>query len=907
MDLKALESAYDQAMSLSGEQREAFLAALKDTNPAIADEVTRLVNNTEVDDAILKAPIADSAGKLSDETEDPWLGRELGAYRIQERIAVGGMGAVFLAERADQQFEQRVAIKITAAQLVTDDAIERFKVERQLLASLQHPYIAQLLDGGTTQEGLPYLVMEYVDGMPIDRHCDAQSLSIRDRLALFSKAAQAVDYAHRNLVVHRDIKPSNILVTEDGTPKLLDFGIAKLLEPSSPYARGDRTQHGRRVLTVEYASPEQVRAERVTTATDVYSLGVLLYQLLTGRSPYNFSDDSVKSVEDQILDTLPDKPSRRVTTAIDSADQISRTRATTSHRLRRRLAGDLDNIVMMALRKEPDRRYRSAGAMVDDIDRYLKQRPVEARVDSWHYRTRKFLRRNALATGFAAAVFLFAVVFAITTAQQNQRILAERDTANQVADFLIDTLEAAAPEDVQGETVTAEQVLDNSRNRIVEELGDQPIVQARLMQVMGSSYVSLGLFEPAIELYEGALALGQQGHLSDLNVAQVATRLGDARSTMGQFDAAGEAFALAQGIYERTGELELPAYAQHLVLYGYYQHNSGEWSEGLGKLIQSTEISKNFESDPDGVYTDTLHNIGTLYLLEGNPEQAQRYLSMALETGHPKWAEGRKERAITAGLLARVLNLRGRAAEARPHIEQTIRILENVYGAEHYYLAPANGDYAFTLAALGEFDAAESALNKALNINIAHYGAEHYNVAVTLSSLARVKAQRGDFDTALNFAEESLRIKRISRDANHPGMVPTHLRIGVIARSTGDYQKSIDHLSSALRIDVTSRGEQHLRVAEILIERARTHAAMGSVLDTRTDTDRALPIMQATGGPERYVQALLDTADLFIDLNECEVAENYFREAQGQPAESVAAHNDALEAMSERTQACLMS
>ncbi|MEM7432238.1 MAG: serine/threonine-protein kinase [Pseudomonadota bacterium] len=879
MDLKELEAAFKHALTLQGKAREDYLDELARENPKFAAEVRKLVNDTGFDDSILRDPIADSATKLSETTKDPWLGRELGAYRIVDRIAAGGMGAVFLAERADEQFEQQVAIKITASQLLSEDAVERFKTERQLLASLQHPYIAQLLDGGTTEEGLPYLVMEYVAGEPIDQHCDSHSLTVRERLALFSKAAQAVDYAHRNLVVHRDIKPSNILVTEDGTPKLLDFGIAKLLEPSTLRVQDNKTQIGRRMLTVEYASPEQVRAERVTTATDVYSLGVLLYQLLTGRSPYDFSDDSMKSVESQILDTLPDKPSNRVTGAFETADAIGRTRSTTLSQLRRRLAGDLDNIVMMALRKEPERRYRSAGAMVEDIDRFLGHRPVEAQTDSWHYRTRKFLRRNALATSFVAAAFVFANIFAFTTAQQNERISAERDAANLVADFLIDTFEAARPEEFQGETVTAEQVLNNASERIVDELTDQPDVQARLMHVMGSSYVSLGLFESSIDLYEQALALGQQGHLAEQDLAQVATRLGDARSTLGQFEPATDAFAIAQSIYDQMEDQNSPAYAQHLVLYGYHQHTNGEWQEGLGKLIASAEISKTFASDPDAIYTDTLHNIGGLYLVQENLDQAAHYLTLALNTGHPKWGEGRKERAITSGLLARVLNRSGRSEEALPLIEQTISILKNVYGNKHHYLAPAYGDYGFTLAELGQYEKAESVMDEALDINVAHYGAEHYNVAISYGGIAAIKAQQGQHDEAVALAENSLRIKRISYGAEHPGMAITHRRIGEYSRSVGDYQKSIDNLSAALAIDIDTRGEQHRRVAELYVERAKTHAAMGSSSTATADASSGLAIFESMDQPKVYSDALRDVAVLYSVLGECKAANGYWKQA----------------------------
>ena len=904
MDLKRLEAAYDKALSLEGRARAEYLDQLRHEDSALAKRVEAQIATTRVDDSFLKDLIAESAMTLAETSEDPWIGRQLGVYRIVERIAAGGMGVVFLAERADQQFEQQVAIKVTTSRLLSDEAIQRFMVERQVLASLQHPYIAQLLDGGTTEEGLPYFVMEYIAGLPIDAHCDQQALTVRQRLALFCKAAQAVDYAHRMLIVHRDIKPANILVTEDGTPKLLDFGIAKLLDPESAPVASEQTVVGRRMLTFEYASPEQLRAERVTTATDVYSLGVLLYRLLSGQSPYDLSDDSPANVESQILGTLPDKPSSRLTVATGVSPAASRQRSATAQQLRRQLSGDLDNIVLMALRKEPERRYRSAGAMVEDIDKYLKHQPVIARADSWHYRTGKFLRRNTLAVGLVAAAFLFVSTVAALTLQQNKRVSAERDVANGVAEFLIDTFEAARPEDNPGETVTAEQILDNSRDRIREELAAQPEIQARLMQVMGSAYVSLGLFDRSVGLYEEALTLGLQGHLTEPDLAVVATRLGDAHSTLGNNEQADEAFAMAQQIYDRLGQKDSPTYAQHLVLYGYHLHALGNWEEGLGKLLEAAEIGETFEIDPDAVYTDTLHNLGGLYLLENNLEDAQRYLTLALNTGHPNWGEGRKERAITSGLLSRVLYRSGRPNEALPHIEQTIEILERVYGRNHPYLAPAYSDYAFTLAALNHFDEAEAAARKGLSINEAKYGSEHYNVALSYSGLATIAAQRGRFEEALPLIEKSLELKLLSTDADHPRMAVTYRRLGEISRGTGDLERSLENLDRALTIGIRAWSGENQQLAEMFIERAKTHAEMGAIDKALDDSSRGLGIHRRVSAASSHTDALLSVAALLNRAGACQGAAEHLQQASDARAAGAPLTDDWLNAADGHLAAC---
>ena len=904
MDLQALELAYKQALAMSEAERREYLKQLGVTDPALAVEVGKLLRNATLDDAMLSEPIKASAEALSDVVDDPWLGRELGAYRVVRRIAVGGMGAVFLAERSDAQFEQRVAIKVMAAQLLSPDAIERFITERQLLANLQHPYIAQLRDGGTTEEGLPYLIMEYVDGLPIDAHCDAQSLSVIERLSLFMKAVQAVDFAHRNLIVHRDIKPSNILVTADGSPKLLDFGIAKLVAPEDTAVRSDLTQPGRRMLTLDYASPEQVRAERVTTATDVYSLGVLLYRLLTGQSPYAQTAGDAASMESQILDALPDRPSSRITSEYTTDVDIVKTRSTTLGRLRRRRSGELDNIVLMALRKEPERRYRSAAAMMDDIQRYLQMQPVIARADTWWYRGQKFVRRNALSVTFGISAFVMLGGFAAYTTIQNQRIAAERDVANTVSSFLIDTFDAARPEVVQGETVTAEQVLDASDARIAEQLADQPEIQARLSRVMGDAYISLGVLNSGIASLERAVDLGKSGAMSDYDLAVAASSLGNAYSVRGDFDKADEILAFAQELIYPLRDRGPYAYAKHRVRYGNHLETRGKPAESLEMLLDAAELGSRLEQDPDGMYPDVLHNLGVTYLVQGNLKEAETFFNRALATNHPIWGEGRKERAITTGLLGRVLQQSERYEEALGYVEQTRDILANVYGPEHQILGPAYGDLARIYAGLNRFPEAEAAIQRALDINRARLGDDHYNVAITYSAMGTLQAQQGRYEKALSLAEQSLAIKRKTFADDHPGMAITHSKIGDFSRELGDYDKALVHLNAALRIQRAASGDNNIRVANYLIGRAKVHQAMANTSAAFADADLGLQIHAEQSPPRRRALALREVTQIAIDARQCERATGFLQRALDEWQQSAESEPDWADDMRTQLQQC---
>lgn len=432
---------FHSALLLDGGERSAFLVTQSAGDDALCAKVAALLASHEQSEGFIQGSVFNDAAQLLVEDEaEAMIGQHIGLYVITREIGRGGMGSVYLATRVDDQFEQQVAIKVVRRGMDTDLVLARFRNERQILAGFDHPNIARLFDGGSTETGLPYFIMEYVEGRSINEYCDSHRLSTATRLELFRTVCAAVHYAHQNLVVHRDIKPSNILVTADGVPKLLDFGIAKLLEPEATH-RDATTAIVHRLMTPEYASPEQVRGERVTTASDVYSLGVLLYELLSGHSPYYFKTLLAQDIAQIISDSDPERPSviinrvGEITTGgrprakTLTPESVSETREGRPEKLRRKLAGDLDNIVLMAMRKEPSRRYSSVGQFSEDIRRHLTGLPVLARKATLTYRGAKFIRRNTVAVAATAAISLILVVGIGTTGWEAHVARRERARA----------------------------------------------------------------------------------------------------------------------------------------------------------------------------------------------------------------------------------------------------------------------------------------------------------------------------------------------------------------------------------------------------------------------------------------------------------------------------------------------
>jgi eukaryotic-like serine/threonine-protein kinase len=539
-----VKSALEQAMALSGEPRAACLQRIGDSDPTLRAEVESLLAADQMAGSRFMATPAPAAVELGD-MPGRFVGRRLGPYEMLAQIGSGGMGEVYRAARVDKEYRQQVAIKLVRAGQESSFIASRLRAERQILATFAHPNIARLLDGGTTEEGIPYLVMELIDGQPITQYCDEQRLDTTARLRLFAQVCSAVQYAHQRMVIHRDLKPSNILVTPDGVPKLLDFGIAKILEPGAIGVETDLTVNAFAILTPQYASPEQFTGAAVTAVSDVYCLGVILYELLTGCRPYSVSGAcNTPEVAKRVLTLEPRKPSSVVAARSggDPHSKLCAAREGSAERLSRRLRGDLDNIVMMALRKEPERRYAGAEQLAEDIRRHLQHLPVIARKDTLGYRTSRFVRRHTL--GVAAAGLMVAVLLGgiVTTAREAriaeaQRARAEHrfsDVRKLAAALIFDIHDSIR--DLPGAERSRHLLIDTSLHYL-DSLSQEASGDPGLERELAAAYVRLGdLQGRVLEANEGDYAGAQKSYRHAFALLRAALQQspasGDARHDM---------------------------------------------------------------------------------------------------------------------------------------------------------------------------------------------------------------------------------------------------------------------------------------------------------------------------------------------------------------------------------------
>jgi eukaryotic-like serine/threonine-protein kinase len=501
---REVKAVLQTALELDPQERVDFLDSACAGQDSVRSEVESLLQSLECGETFLEQPVAiDAADFLVGISPAAGIVRRLGPYELLDQIGEGGMGAVYRAVRADGMYNKQVAIKFIRGGLSTDFFISRFKNERQILANLEHPNIARLLDGGITEEGLPYLVLEFVSGVPIDQYCVRRNLSITDRLKLFRMVCSAVQYAHRNLVVHRDLKPGNILVTEDGIPKLLDFGIAKILDPGQEEAERDRTLTVMQVMTPDFASPEQVRGEAITTSSDVYSLGVILYLILTGRRPYHISSTSPLEIIQSVCEKDPAKPSTAIArspepakTANSGSNESAPGQTNTTlqqNKLRRALAGDLDNIILKAMRKETDRRYASVEQMLEDLRRHLEHLPVIARKDTPGYLASKFIARHkaGVAAGLAVALTLIAaLMITVHEARVAQRRFNDvRALANSLIFDVHDSIK-----DLPGSTPARKLIVDRAL-QYLNSLAQESDNDLALQRELATAYERVGLVQ----------------------------------------------------------------------------------------------------------------------------------------------------------------------------------------------------------------------------------------------------------------------------------------------------------------------------------------------------------------------------------------------------------------------------
>jgi tetratricopeptide (TPR) repeat protein len=723
----------------------AFLTASCAGDPALLREVESLLAaRSGIGDSFIAQPAAGEALALIAKRETAeWIGRRIGAYRVLAELGSGGMGTVFLAARDDAEFERQVAIKVIRRGLDRAEIVSRFRQERQILASLEHPNIARLLDGGATEEGLPYLIMEHVEGVPIDRYCAETCLGIPEKLRLFLQICAAVQHAHRNLIVHRDLKPGNILVTRSGEPKLLDFGIAKLLEPDP--AEG-LTTAGERLLTPDYASPEQVLGEPITTSSDVYSLGVLLYEMLCGRPPYRLAGSSARELERLVCEEEPLPPSRAWGREREAAGKDA------AEKLRRQLQGDLDNVVLKALAKEPARRYSSVEHLSEDLERYLAGRPVQARRGGWGYRAGKFLRRHRLAAAAAAAVVLSLILGVAGVVWQARVARGQRDLAVRAANSMIYEL-AEGLSQMSGPTESRLGLLTRAA-AILDQAQEGPAdpalarLQADSNRILSQTYLTLGDLPHAAErahLAEGrarrlagrpGASLDDRSTLAGILIesADVRNALGDQRGASSRYE---EAIALFETI-SRSPEASLRmrlATALALSRKGDRNYTEGDIAgarrlyEKCLRIVQALEPESEREPKIGEIHATTLERLGDVLDAQGDDPAACRRYSESLTLRQSAARRAPNDPSVTQR-LALTLQLAGWCAEVEKRSEDARTRYRESIEMERLLLAadPSNRSLATNLiGGLGQMG------NTFLSIGRAQEAARWYREAVNLA------------------------------------------------------------------------------------------------------------------------------------------------------------------------------
>ena len=770
-----IERLFERALELNEQERIEYLKGECGNDEELFQEVHSLIDADSKAHPIFNSPTPTI--EIPDNLK--YEGKIIGAYKIVKQIGLGGMGSVYLAERADGQFEQKVALKLIKPGNNSFEIIKRFQAERQILARLQHPNIARLLDGGITNDGLPYFTMEYVEGDPIDVYCDKNKLSIKERLELFITVCTAVNYAHQNLIIHRDLKPGNIYITKDGRVKLLDFGISKVFTEDDSENFTKMTQTGLFIMTPEYAAPEQIRGEIITTATDIYALGLILFQLLTGSFPYKLNSFAPLELEKVICLTDPDKPSTIITRANKlnkpeerkDAQSIFATRNIEPSNLKKILIGDLDNICMMALRKEPSNRYNSVEQFKDDISKYLNGLPVSARTPTIKYRTQKFIKRHYIVLSAAALVVLLVAilttVYFIQLKDERDKAKLEAQKAEQVSQFLESIFKVADPSESRGDTITAKELLERGAKKINDELDNQPDVKATMMDVIARVYMNFGSYDKADTLFSDAYKIRRSLYTD--NSLEAANSLNNLAET---------------SIW------------------------NGKYEDAHAFLNKALKLQDKFLDENDSKRLHGLNNLAYLLSLQGNYNESDSVYKIVIDLYKKNNQSNSPELFTVMNNRALVLHENAKYKPSEKLFKEALELQKKYYGSKpHPELSTTTYNLGELLRDEGEFDESEKMFRQSLAMDIKLHGIDHPDVAYSMQGLASVLRQKGNYEETLKFDNECLRIRKKFLGPNHPDVAYAYFNLGLLNFEIQNLDEAEKNYTSVLEIQKKSNEE----------------------------------------------------------------------------------------------------
>lgn len=779
-DWRRIEELFHSALDQEPASRELWLREVTGNDEAVVSEVLALLaaDAPAGQAGLVSRMVSDALDAATGTGADRWIGRMVGPYRLDAEVGHGGMGTVFLATRSDDAYRAQVAIKFVRGGIAGPELLRRLKAERQILADLAHPSIARLLDGGTADDGTPYLVMEYIEGEPVDRYCTARRLDLGARVELLLRISRAVQHAHQSLVVHRDLKPSNILVKADGTPKLVDFGIAKVLDA----AGGEETLTGLGVMTPAYASPEQVRGQRITVATDIYSLGVVAYQLLTGRLPIPVEPGTpLIELARRVEEVEPPKPSA-VATGPATAWQGE-------------LIGDLDAILLKALAKEPERRYASVEQFAADLGRWRDRKPVQARPAGAGYRFHKFVARNRLLVVAVTGVVLsLATGLGVALWQRVQAEHARAETvttlarANATRDFLLGLFRASNPVTNGGKDLTASDLLAKGIAQ-VDSLSDQPALQAELLHQLGRIEAARGDYRQSVELLRRAIATHQRAGSPDSVLYDIYSALGNSMHDLGWPDSSAAVWQQAVDIGARYRKAEDPDLAGVMGNLGIAYSRMGRLAEAESTYKRQIAIERRaFDStDPNRAYA--LNNLGLLYANSGRFAEAEPVLRENLAIMQAAWGDSIATVGFGYDNLGVMLREAGRYDEAEPILRRGLAIREKLLGPTHRFTGESWSALGKLLAQRGRGDdyvEADSALHRALSILLGTLDPDHPAVSYVTQALGNLAYNRGQLPDAERWFRRTLAQRQRGSARDNPAVtVQTLTALGHTLRDEG--------------------------------------------------------------------------------------------------------------------------
>jgi eukaryotic-like serine/threonine-protein kinase len=833
-----IDQLFRQVLDLPEKERESFLKEVNLHDKEMFTEVMRLLQYADESQSFFGDTVSDFLAPLEpllkgDEPSADFTFEEgtlVGSYRIKSLLGKGGMGQVYLAERDDGVFKKAVALKCLKKGMDSEEILRRFRFERQVLARLQHPNIATLLDGGLTEEGQPFFAMEYVEGLPINEYCDQKKLTVRERLRLFINVCDAVQYAHQQLVVHRDLKPSNILVTENGTVKLLDFGIARILDDKHAFLTTPVTQAGLQLLTPKYAAPEQTKSEQVSTATDIYTLGVLLLELLTGRVP----PDVWKNPEQPSAMVLKSVGFDKQETHSDIIHHIAENRSATPKKLNRELKGDLDSILLTALREEPQERFKTVEMLKEDIQNYLNHLPVSARRGSTRYRIKKFLTRNKVTVAAATVVILLTVLFVITlshqlkittderdrTEQALQRAEQERETAEEISSFLENLFSAANPMVATSDridTLSVMHLLVRGEERLYSEFEGRSEIRARMLVVMGRSYRGLGDTERATELFESALDIYRtSGIRNNEDMAKALTVLAAVYMDMGSNAEAEELLREAQELYGIIYTGDHQSTASNLSNIASSLQNQGKFGEALQFYDEALAMMQRMQIPDSLLYANLLNANTALAFRMNNFEKAEALTRESLSINRAILGDKHPRIGRELNNLAFLLERGGNTEEAIPVYREALGLNQTFLDEKHPFVISSMGNLAFALSNIGETAEAEELFSRAFELHRTSGRSENPDLAVMLGNYALMLTRIGRLKEAEQKYRNALDIERQLFGEGHFRTGIVLGRIGGVLCNSQRIDEGIKYLDDSLAVLRGHFEDDHPRIIDVL-------------------------------------------------------------------------------------------